>query len=150
IHEADAKRMLAGAGLPVTREMLVTSRSAAREAARALGYPVALKVVSDNLPHKTEHGLLALGLNNETQLLGAWEMLEARLESIGRPIALAGFLVQEMVQAGVEVFAGIARDPDFGLTIAFGLGGVAIELLHDFAMRTLPLRQGEAAQMISE
>jgi acyl-CoA synthetase (NDP forming) len=150
LHEADTKRMLAGAGLPVTRETLVTSREAAREAAHAIGYPVALKVVSDDLPHKTEHGLVALGVADETQLLRTWDVLEKRLEGIGRPVALAGFLVQEMVVGGVEVFAGVARDTDFGLTIAFGLGGVAIELLHDFAMRTLPLRQGDAAQMIAE
>jgi acyl-CoA synthetase (NDP forming) len=150
IHEADAKRLLAAHGLPVTRERLVGSRAEARDAARAIGYPVVLKVVSDDLPHKSDHGLVALGLADETALARAWDVLEARIDRIGRPVVVAGFLVQEMVADGVEVFAGIARDADFGLTIAFGMGGIAIELLRDFAMRTLPLGEGEAAAMIGE
>jgi succinyl-CoA synthetase beta subunit len=150
IHEADAKRLLGARGLPVARERLVGSRAEAREAARALGYPVVLKVVSDDLPHKSEHGLVALGLADETALTRAWDVLEARVDRVARNVALAGFLIQEMVGDGVEVFAGIARDVDFGLTIAFGMGGVAIELVRDFAMRTLPLRAGDAASMIAE
>ena len=118
--------------------------------AEELGYPVVLKVVSDDVPHKSEHGLVAVGLADETALARAWDVLEARIEHIGRPVRVAGFLVQEMVADGVEVFAGIARDPDFGLSIAFGMGGVAIEILRDFAMRTLPLREGDAARMIAE
>ena len=150
INEADAKRLLAARGLPVTRERLVRSLAEARPAARELGYPVVLKVVSDDVPHKSEHGLVAVGLADETALARAWDVLEARIEHIGRPVRVAGFLVQEMVADGVEVFAGIARDPDFGLSIAFGMGGVAIEILRDFAMRTLPLREGDAARMIAE
>jgi hypothetical protein len=59
-------------------------------------------------------------------------------------------LVQEFVPGGIEVFAGISRDPDFGLTLAFGMGGIAIEITRDFALRTLPLREGDAVAMIAE
>ncbi|MEJ0072365.1 MAG: acetate--CoA ligase family protein [Pseudomonadota bacterium] len=150
INEFDAKQLLAAAGLPVTRERLVHSLAEAQRAAGALGYPVVLKAVSDDLPHKSEFGLVAVGLADETALAGAWDELGARLAGLGRPIALAGLLVQEMVADGVEVFAGVSRDADFGLALAFGMGGVAIEIHRDFALRLLPLRVGDAAAMIAE
>jgi acyl-CoA synthetase (NDP forming) len=149
IHEHDAKALLAAWGAPVTRERLVGSLEAARAAARALGWPVALKLVSDDVPHKTEHGLVTLGLADDAALTAAWHDLAQRAAALGA-IDIAGYLVQEMVRDGIEVFAGVARDPDFGLTVAFGLGGVEIEITRDFAMRTLPLRAGEAAAMIGE
>ncbi|MBI3513919.1 MAG: acetate--CoA ligase family protein [Proteobacteria bacterium] len=150
IHEHDAKQLLASWGAPVSRERLVGTLDAACAAAREIGYPVVLKLVSDDVPHKSEHGLVKVGLADEAALGVAWHDLEARVQAFGKPIDVAGYLVQEMVSDGIEVFAGIARDPDFGLSIAFGLGGIEIELLGDFAMRTLPLRQGEAAAMIGE
>ena len=74
--------------------------------------------------------------------------MQRRVAALGRPIA--GYLVQEMVTDGVEVFAGVARDPDFGLSLAFGMGGVGVEILRDFALRPVPLREGDAEAMISE
>jgi acyl-CoA synthetase (NDP forming) len=150
INEFDAKQLLAAAGLPVTRERLVHSLAEAQRAADALGYPVVLKAVSDDLPHKSELGLVAVGLADAAALGSAWDEIAKRLAAIGRPVALAGLLVQEMVEDGIEMFAGIGRDPDFGLALAVGMGGVAIEIHRDFAMRLLPLHAGDAAAMIAE
>ena len=76
--------------------------------------------------------------------------MSARLGKLEpRPADLA-FLVQEFVPGGVEVFAGVSRDPDFGLSLAFGMGGIAIEVMRDFALRMLPLRDGDAEAMIAE
>jgi acyl-CoA synthetase (NDP forming) len=147
IHEHDAKRVLAAHGVPVVREELTGSLAAARAAASAIGYPVALKAVSDYLPHKSEHGLVLLGLADERALDDAWKLLESRIAATGQPVD--GVLVQEMV-SGAEVFAGVNRDPDFGLVLAFGLGGVAIEVVRDFALRPLPLREGDAEAMLRE
>jgi hypothetical protein len=74
--------------------------------------------------------------------------MQARVAKLGQPIE--GYLVQQMIADGVEVFAGVSRDPDYGLSIAFGMGGVAIEVLRDFALRMLPLREGDAEAMIAE
>jgi len=148
INEADAKRILAGCGLPVTRETVVTSLEEASKAAAAIGYPVVLKVVSDDIPHKSEHGLVAVGLADTPALAAAFATMQRNVAMLGKPIA--GYLVQEMIADGVEVFAGIARDPDFGLSLAFGLGGVGVEVLRDFALRPVPLRQGDAEAMITE
>ena len=84
IHEHDAKRLLAEAGLPVVAERLVTDLAEARAAAAALGYPVALKVVSDDIPHRSEHGLVAVGLRDERELAAEWERMSRRLEDTER------------------------------------------------------------------
>jgi acyl-CoA synthetase (NDP forming) len=148
INEYDAKRVLALCGMPVTREILVTSPETAISAAATIGYPVVLKVVSDDIPHKSEHNLVVVDLADERSLLAAYEAMQQRVAELDRPIA--GNLVQEMVSDGVEVFAGVARDRDFGLSIAFGIGGVAVEILRDFALRPVPLREGDAEAMIAE
>jgi acetate---CoA ligase (ADP-forming) len=148
INEFDAKRILAASGVPVTREILVASLAAAIDAGAAIGYPIVLKVVSDDIPHKSEHGLVAVGLADARSLTTAFDEMQGRVAQLGRPIA--GYLVQEMVEDGVEMFAGVARDPMFGLTLAFGMGGVGVEVLRDFALRPVPLRDGDAEAMICE
>jgi succinyl-CoA synthetase beta subunit len=149
INEFDAKRLLAAHGLPVARELLVATVAQALAAAAEIGYPVVLKAVADAIPHKTELGLVVLGINDDATLGGAWEQLGRRVDAAGVRQALRGFLVQEFVPEGVEVFAGIVRDPDFGLFLAFGAGGTDIETMRDFALRSLPLREGDAEAMIA-
>jgi acetate---CoA ligase (ADP-forming) len=150
INEYDAKRLLASYGIPVTREQRVTTLAEAKAAADALGYPVVLKAVADEIAHKTEHGLVAVGLADSEALARAFAQLCERLARVPTPPADAAFLVQEMVRGGIEVFAGVSRDPDFGLSLAFGMGGTAIEVTRDFALRMLPLREGDAQAMIAE
>ncbi len=150
INEFDAKRMLAGRDIPVTREERVETAEQSVVAANKLGYPVVLKVVSDAIAHKTELGLVAVNLKNEDELRAAFAGLNERLGKLDPRPADAAFLVQEFVAGGVEVFAGVSHDPDFGLSLAFGMGGVAIEIIRDFALRMLPLRDGDAEAMIAE
>jgi len=150
IHEHDAKRLLAAVGAPVVREQLVRSLDGARDAAKRAGYPVALKVVSDAIPHRSDVGLVAVGLRDKSELRAAWDRLSRKADDLGRRNEVAGFLVQEMARGILEVFAGVSRDPDFGLLLAFGAGGVLIEALDDVALRPLPLRDGDAEAMIAE
>ena len=150
INEFDSKKLLAAYGIPITREHRVETLADAAKAANSLGYPVVLKAVSDAIAHKTELGVVAVNLKNEDDLANAFARLSARLGKLEpRPADLA-FLVQEFVPGGVEVFAGVSRDPDFGLSLAFGMGGIAIEVMRDFALRMLPLRDGDAEAMIAE
>jgi acyl-CoA synthetase (NDP forming) len=150
IHEHDAKQLLVRHGLPVVREHLVRAAGEAREAAEAIGYPVVLKVVADDLPHRSDLGLVAVGIEDARRLDEAWARLERRLREARPETAIAGFLVQQMIADGVEVFAGVKRDPAFGHFLAFGVGGIAIEVLRDFALRQLPLREGDAEAMVAE
>ena len=150
INEFDAKRLLGAAGIRVTRERRVTTLAEAQGAAREIGFPVVLKVVSDDIAHKTELGLVALGLGSEGDVADAFARLAERVGHIDPPVRDHAFLVQEFVRGGVEVFAGVSRDPDFGLALAFGMGGTAIEITRDFALRMLPLREGDAEAMIAD
>jgi len=149
INEVDAKRLLADAGLPVVPERLVTGAASAQEAAQAIGYPVVLKAVSDDIPHKTELGLVAVGLRDATALAAAFAAMKGRVDALPKPPRELAWTVQKMVTGGIEVFAGVSRDPDFGLTLAFGLGGIMIDVLKEFGLRTLPLRAGDAEAMLA-
>ena len=150
INEYDSKRLLSAFGVPVTRESRVATLAEATSAARRLGYPVALKALSDDIPHKTELGLVATNLKTEDDLRHAFAQLSNRLAALEAQPPDCAFLVQEFVAGGIEVFAGVSRDPDFGLSLSFGIGGTAIEVTRDFALRMLPLRDGDAEAMIGE
>jgi succinyl-CoA synthetase beta subunit len=150
INEFDAKALLAGYGVPVARERRAATVGEAQAGAREIGFPVVLKALSDAIAHKTEHGLVLVNLKTPDELAQAWATLESRVSGMDEAPADVQFLVQEFVSGGVEVFAGVSRDPDFGLSIAFGIGGIAIEVTRDFALRMLPLREGDAEAMIAE
>jgi acyl-CoA synthetase (NDP forming) len=149
INEFDAKRMLAGYGVRVTREILATSLDQAVQAAREIGYPVVLKGVSDDIPHKSEYGLVKVGIADDKAVRDAWAELQQAVGRLDGGKKIDGFLVQEMISGDIEVFAGVTRDPEFGHFLAFGMGGVAVELLKDFQLRKIPLARGDAAAMIS-
>ena len=150
INEYDAKVLLAGSGLPATEERLVSCDAEAIAAAATLGYPVVLKVISDNIPHRTELDLVRVGIADADALRAACAAMENKLDAIGKRHDAAGFLVQSMVQPGVEVIAGVQRDLSFGLFLMVGVGGVLTEVLNDVALRALPLRQGDVESMIDE
>src|SRR5262249_55466191 len=116
LNEFDAKRLLATHGLPVAIERRAGTPAEVRAAAGEIGYPVVLKIVSDEIAHKTELGLVELGLADEAALARAFDRLAGRVAALERRPVDAAYLVQQFVPQGVEVFAGIARDPDFGLT----------------------------------
>ncbi|MEX2222920.1 MAG: acetate--CoA ligase family protein, partial [Candidatus Rokuibacteriota bacterium] len=150
IHEHDAKRLLAGAGLPVVRETLCTTREEALAAAGAIGYPAVLKLLADDVPHRSELGLVAVGLRDTRELGAAWDRMTAvRAEKLG-DVVVAGFVIQQMVSGGVEVLAGVTHDREFGPVLVFGLGGVAAEALARVVVRPLPLRVGDAEAMVAE
>jgi acetate---CoA ligase (ADP-forming) len=150
INEFDAKRLLADCGIPVARELRVVTPDEAAQAAEKLSYPVVLKAVSDAIAHKTELGLVAVDLKNADELAAAFTRLSKTVATLDPYPDDVAFLVQEFVADGVEVFAGVSRDPDFGLSLAFGMGGIAIETLRDFSLRMLPLRDGDAEAMIAQ
>ena len=150
LNEVDAKGLLGEAGLPVVREAIVASREEALQAARDIGYPVALKVASDDIPHKSDLGLVATGLADDGAVARSFDDMAAKLEGLSTPAADAVFIVQAMVRDAVELFMGVSRDPDFGPVLAFGFGGVLVEIFDDVVLRPLPLRDGDVNAMIGE
>ena len=144
LSEYDAKRILKAYGVPVSREVLVSSATQAKAAATRIGYPVVLKACSANAAHKTEKGLIALNLFSQKALTEAYAALKKRA---GRGYDGA-FLVQEMVMGAREIMIGMHRDPSFGPSVMFGLGGIFTEILHDVAFRVAPIRKRDAREMM--
>lgn len=147
VHEHDAKGLLAAAGLRVAAGRPVESAEEARRAGHEIGWPVVMKAVGDAIPHRSELGLVELGLADGPAAAAAWRRLRARLAGLGRAADGAAIVVQETAPPGVEAIAGIARDDDFGLVLALGPGGVLAELVDEAAMACLPLREGELERL---
>lgn len=148
--EYEAKQVLAAYGIPVTREEMVGSVEEAVAAARRIGFPVALKIQSPDIPHKTEAGGIRLNLRTEADVREAYEAVMRNAETHAPQAAIAGVLVQEMLAGGVEVIVGVVRDPVFGPCVMFGLGGIFVEALQDVSFRMAPLAAGDAEEMIRE
>jgi acetyl coenzyme A synthetase (ADP forming)-like protein len=135
--------------LPRPGERFAASADAAAEAARALGFPVALKLVSPTITHKSEVGGVVLNLADERTVREAFAGIERRLAGLGRRAEMSGVLVQAMILEGVETIVGMTRDPSFGPLLMFGMGGVQVELLQDVIFRVHPLTDRDAHAMVS-
>jgi acetate---CoA ligase (ADP-forming) len=150
LSESESKRLLAAWGVPSARERLVTSAEAAVEAAQQLGYPVALKVDSPDILHKTEAGVLRLNLDDATQVRAAYSEVTARAKAYAPLAVITGVAVQEMVGRGVEVIVGVSDDPQLGPVLLFGSGGAMVEVFNDVVLRRCPVTLSEAQVMIAE
>ncbi|MGW0999367.1 acetate--CoA ligase family protein [Streptomyces sp. NPDC002523] len=148
LSEHAAKQLLRAYGIRVPREQLVTSAAAAVRAAAQVGYPVVMKASGAHIAHKTELGLVKIGLTSASQVRDAYRELTdiARYEGV----ALDGVLVCQMVEAGVEMVVGVTHDELFGPTVTVGLGGVLVEVLRDAAVRVPPFGEDQARDMLAE
>ena len=147
-NEFHAKQALAAAGIPVPREAVVTSCEDAVRSARATGYPVVLKIASEDIAHKTEIGGVALNLQDDSAVREAYDRLTANAHRHAPQARLDGVLVAPMVRGGVELIAGVSRDPVFGPVVMVGLGGIYAEILKDVAVQVAPVSEDEALRMI--
>lgn len=145
--EGEAKRLLAAYGIPVTREALARDADAAAEAAQRIGYPVVLKGVSRAVVHKSDVGLVRLGLADEPALRAAFAEVTAALDRAA-PGTGEGCVVQEMARGAAELFLGAMHDPQFGPMVIVGAGGILVEFLQDVRMAPAPLSPADAAAMI--
>lgn len=148
LTEREAKEVLAAYGVPVVGEKLVQSADEAAAAAKTLGFPVALKVESPDLPHKTEAGVIRLGMKNEAEVKAAYDAVMANAIKVSPKPRLNGVLVQPMISAGTEIMVGARIDPLFGPLVIAGLGGILVELLKDTSVELAPITQAEARAML--
>ncbi len=140
--EAEAKQFLARHGLPVTRERVVNDGAGARAAARAIGYPVALKVSSSEVMHKSDSGGVLLGIADDAAL-------ERAVETLGKRFPGAAMLVQQMAPAGIELIIGAERREDTGAVVMVGIGGIFTEVLDDALFCRAPLGEEGALAAIA-
>jgi acyl-CoA synthetase (NDP forming) len=150
LAEHAAKEVLSAYGIATPRERLCTSAREAAAAAEELGYPVVLKASSPDLAHKSELGLVHLGVGSATAVRRAHAELLEQVDAAADDVVLDGVLVAEQVSGGVEAVVGVADDELFGPTVMFGLGGVMVELYGDVTFRVPPFDRREARRMIDE
>jgi acyl-CoA synthetase (NDP forming) len=150
LNEFESKRLLRLYGIPTAQEGLAHSPEEAVRIARDIGYPVVLKVCSSDILHKTEAGVVRIGVESEAGIREAFEEILSRSRRYKPGANIAGVLVQEMVRGGQEVIVGMSRDRAFGPILIFGMGGIFVELLGDISMRIPPLTRSEAEEMVLE
>ena len=150
ITEYESKKVLAEYNIPCTQEVLCQTVEEAVTAATKISYPVTLKVLSPEIPHKTEAGVIQLNIKDEVTLRRAYQEIMENATHFAPHAHITGLLVQEMITGAVaETIVGISRDQDFGPVVVFGLGGTMVELFKDRALCIPPLTQAEAQEMIS-
>ena len=150
ISEFEAKSILSAAGIPANREFLTQSCEEAIEAQKTIDGPVVLKVASPDIPHKTEIGGVLLNLTTKEEVEESYQKLITNVHSNAPKAKIDGIIVAEMITGGIETVLGVTKDPVFGPTVMFGLGGVFVEVLKDVTFRVAPFGPEEAHRMIDE
>lgn len=150
LSEHESKRLLSLYGIPVTQEVLVNSKDEAVRVAAQIGFPVVLKVDSADILHKTEANIIGLNIKSREEVGVAYEQIMANAHRYKPDASINGILVQEMVFGGTETIAGMSQDPQFGPVLAFGLGGIFVEVLKDISLRVIPVSKSDAEDMVKE
>lgn len=150
LSASEVRAVLEAAGLSMAPGGVAASPDEAARIAARVGFPVAVKLASVEIVHKTDLGAVKLGLRSPEAVRAAYAEIERRVREAGRPEAMQGVLVQPMVTGAAEVMIGVEPDPVFGPLIAFGLGGIHVEVLRDAAFRVSPLTDRDAARMVRQ
>ena len=150
ISERQAKRLLAGAGMPVAGGQLARTADEAARIAAAIGGPVAVKLCAPGVLHKTELGGVVLDVSGAAEAREAFRTVTARARAADPPVRIEGALVAPMVTGGVETILGVRNDPTFGPVVLFGLGGTLVEVIDDVSFRVAPFGEAEARRLIAE
>lgn len=134
----------------MTKIHLAKSEEGAVEAAKEIGFPVVLKIVSPDVLHKSDVGGVKVNLKNEEEVRAAYRSIIENVKQRAPNARIMGILVQEFAPPGLELIIGLIRDPQFGPTVMFGLGGIFVEVYKDVAFRVAPLSEEDADSMIRE
>jgi acetyltransferase len=148
LGERQARSIADACGIPLPRSEFAPDADAAAKAAADVGYPVVLKISSDDILHKSDAGGVRLGLESEEEVRQAFNDVMDSAREYKPDADLDGVLIQEEARSGREVIIGVNRDPQFGPVIMFGLGGIYVEVLKDVVFRVAPLTARDAEQMI--
>ena len=137
--EHDTRPILAAYGIPLVEGGLVNSINDGLKLANSLGYPVVMKVASEQLLHKSEAGVVKVGIENDQKFTETYNLLIKQAKGFDPKARIEGMLIEKMAPKGEEVIIGMKRDPGFGPMLMFGMGGVFVELFKDVAFRIAPI-----------
>lgn len=150
LDSREAAELLGHYGIPLAEERMVNAAAEATRAADELGLPVVLKAVPRDIAHKSDAGLVRLGLRSAGEVESAFDELRVRLRELSPAEAAMPLQLQRQLAAGVEVILGVTREPTLGPVLLVGLGGIFTEVLHDVSVRPLPVTPADAEEMLRE
>jgi acyl-CoA synthetase (NDP forming) len=150
LTEFESKRILKQAGISVVETKLAKTQKEAVSLSQKMGFPVALKITSPDVIHKSDSGGVKLSLNNGTEVKKAYDEILKKVRKQYPDAVVHGVSVQKMIRPGTEVIVGTSKDSQFGPVIMFGLGGIFVELLKDVSFRVIPVERRDAQEMIKE
>lgn len=150
VSEPVAKAMLHSAGIAIPRSAVAATLAEATRHAEQIGYPLAAKVVSAQIQHKSDVGGVVLNIGDERALEQAWHAIHSAVSRMQPDATVEGILLERMAPDGVEILVGVSSDPVFGHILTLGLGGIHVELFKDVARRMLPISEAESLAMLRE
>jgi len=146
LNEFESKQFLSEFGLPITKQLLKSTEQEAIAAAKQIQYPVVMKIISDDIVHKTDVGGVKVNIKNENELIQSFRELMSILSKSEKKVS-----IQEMAPKPItELIIGTLQDPQFGPAIMFGIGGVLVEIMKDVSFRICPITEFDANEMIHE
>jgi len=148
--EPEAKTICMEYGIPVTKFKVALNVNEAAKYADEIGYPIVLKIVSPDIIHKSDAGGVVVNLKNPAEVADAYKKILENVKKYKSDAKIVGVLVQEMAPQSTEVIVGAIKDPQFGQTVMFGLGGIFVEILKDVNFRIAPLTTDDAKEMITQ
>lgn len=148
--EPEAKNICMEYNIPVTLFEVAKNEEKAVELSEKIGFPVVLKVVSPDIIHKSDVGGVIINLKTQAEVRIAYRKILKKIKKFSPEAKIVGILVQKMAPQSTEVIVGAVKDPQFGQTLMFGLGGIFVELLKDVAFRVAPITREDASEMIKK
>lgn len=152
LNELESARLLSSAGIQLVSSVVLTdcSETILKGTADKLGFPVVMKILSDDILHKTDMGCVQLNIRSVEDMDKAYHAIMTNAHKNAPSAKIQGILVQQMLPQGFEILLGVSTDPQFGQVIMVGLGGIYVELLKAVSMRVVPIDREDAQQMIDE
>ncbi|MCX6649356.1 MAG: acetate--CoA ligase family protein [Candidatus Bathyarchaeota archaeon] len=150
LYEHEAKMLCSLYGVPITKIEVTKTEDAAVAAAKKIGFPIVLKIVSAQVLHKSDAGGVVIGVTDEKGIREGYQKIISNIKKNVPTAVIDGILVQEMAPKGTEIIIGSTVDPTFGPTIMFGLGGIFVEILKDVSFRLAPITKDDAWEMLDE
>ncbi|WP_390363090.1 acetate--CoA ligase family protein [Virgibacillus byunsanensis] len=150
LSENESKRVLSRYEIPVTAEKVASKVEEARDYATEIGFPVAMKIDSPDILHKTEAKAVKLSISEDQKVISSFSEIMENAKKFQPDARINGVLIQEMVPKGIETIVAVKNDPLYGHYVTLGIGGTLVEMIKDFSIRILPIDQQDAYEMIHE
>lgn len=148
--ETEAKKLLKEYGIPVPDFKLIKSEEEITGLAKEINFPIAMKIVSPDIIHKSDAGGVKIGQKDEKEAKLAYQEIIHNIKNYDKEAGIEGVIVYPVIPKEVEVIVGMIKDPHFGPVVMFGMGGIYVEVLKDVSFRIIPLEEKDAEGMITE